>query len=351
MTAIGEGYSWPNLTIFSDGFRTALISQASSRPESRPFRYVGSYPIVAPSLQFEEAVDSFITQIIGRLREARIRDSNLDVIWRELLAERSDPRRAERRKLEALLGRDPDEAEDPALDRLLADAKAVGEGAINEIAADHGQGGDLLSLEALRAIANEKGLDASPRDAVRLAPTTRLSQPQDVVAWRLGAEAAVALRVQLNLGATQVHNALLANLAGVQEKILQEKVPGPSISFALDGSTNRSRIVLRSKWETGRRFELARLLGDRLVWPGAGKLFPATRAYTYRQKMQRSFAAEFLSPFEAIDEMMSGDYSMENQLDAAEQFDVSPLTIRTLLVNNGRIERDELDHEPDLAAA
>lgn len=78
---------------------------------------------------------------------------------------------------------------------------------------------------------------------------------------------------------------------------------------------------------------------------------PATRAYTYRQKVQRSFAAEFLSPFLAVDGMLGYDYSMENQQDVAEYFQVSPLTIRTLLVNHGRLEREDVDDEVEATAA
>jgi hypothetical protein len=130
---------------------------------------------------------------------------------------------------------------------------------------------------------------------------------------------------------------------------LDEPTTGPKISFALDEGVNSGRVVLRSKWVTGRRFDLARLLGDRLVPWGSGRLFPATRAHTYRQKMQRSFAAEFLSPFEAVDEFLAGDYSMENQHEAAEQFEVSELTIRTLLVNHRRIEPEELAADFDVA--
>ena len=43
------------------------------------------------------------------------------------------------------------------------------------------------------------------------------------------------------------------------------------------------RIVFRSKWRTGRRFELARLLGDLLLTDESDRLYPATRARTYRQ--------------------------------------------------------------------
>jgi hypothetical protein len=81
------------------------------------------------------------------------------------------------------------------------------------------------------------------------------------------------------------------------------------------------------------------------------RLMSATRAYTYRQKMQRSFAAELLSPFEAVEEMLAGDYSAENQQDAAQHFQVSDLTIRTLLVNHGRLERENLDEELEALAA
>ena len=67
--------------------------------------------------------------------------------------------------------------------------------------------------------------------------------------------------------------------------------------------------------------------------------------------MQRSFAAELLAPFEAVDDILAGDYSMERQQEAAEHFVVSELTIRTLLVNHHRVEREELEEEFEPSAA
>jgi hypothetical protein len=58
-----------------------------------------------------------------------------------------------------------------------------------------------------------------------------------------------------------------------------------------------------------------------------------------------------LGPFDVVDGMLAGDYSTEHQQDVAEHFDVSPITIRTLLVNHGRIERAEFAEEPEAAAA
>ena len=83
---------------------------------------------------------------------------------------------------------------------------------------------------------------------------------------------------------------------------------------------------------------MARLIGDRLFcensFTHAEPLSPATRSYSYRQKAQRAFAAELLSPWDVVRVMLEDDSSPENQEQVGEHFSVSPLTISTLLVNN-----------------
>jgi len=74
-------------------------------------------------------------------------------------------------------------------------------------------------------------------------------------------------------------------------------------------------------------------------------LKPATRTYTYRQKLQRAFAAEFLCPFEALDDLMEGDFSDEAIQDAAAHYNVSELAVRTLLVIHNRIDQESLRDE------
>jgi hypothetical protein len=141
MSAIGEGYAWPNLTIYSDGVRTVL-SAKPSRVDAKPFRYLGSNPVAVPSKVFEGAVDAFIRRLIARLRDEGVVKTNLDRIWDDVLAERSDPNLARRRQLEALLGRDPDEGNEEDVEQLAADASSLGEGAVEELAAESARGGD-----------------------------------------------------------------------------------------------------------------------------------------------------------------------------------------------------------------
>ncbi len=353
LATIGGGYVWPNITIFSDGERTALIAKPTPERANTPFRYIGDTAAIVPSRQLEGALDEFIEQVRGQLREEKVAETNLDRIWNDVRDERHEAGVAQRRKLEALLGQEPGEGDEDAIERLVEDGKALGGTAMSEIAADHPRGGQLLTADNLRDIAASSGFDAMPRDVVALKPDSGLPDASEVPAHRLGALAAQALREQQQLGSTKIDNECLAKLAGVQAQALapQALADRPQISFALDQDPAKGRVVFRSKWEDGRRFELARILGDRIVSPSGSRLFPATRAHTYRQKMQRSFAAELLAPFAAVDQMLEGDYTPENQHDVAAYFGVSEVTICTLLVNHHRISREELDGEFGLATA
>jgi hypothetical protein len=344
MASIGEGFLWPNITIFSDGVRTALISRPSSRAEAKPFRFIGAHPVVLPSTDFEAAVDAFIPQILGRLES--LSGSNLARLWDDILIERADSEIAKRRRLEALLGRDAGDSDESEIDRLLADEGRFGEAALGEIAADHAQAGHraelLITSGVLEDLARTRGYDTRPGEAVRLKSVDRPPTISDAPAWQVGVRAAQALREQEGLGGGVITDKRLGGYAAVVDRALQPEGHGAEMSFSIEEAGRHGRLVLRSRWRTGRRFELARIVGDRLM-EGDEVLRPATRSHTYRQQAQRSFAAEFLAPFEAVDDFLQGEYSEEAQADAAELFDVSPMTINTLLKNHHRLPRDPFD--------
>jgi hypothetical protein len=343
MNNIGEGYVWPNITIFSDGVRTALISGASENPEAKPFRYFGANPVMMSSTSYEGAVDNFIGQVLARLQDRGIVDSNLSRLWNDLLVERSDTEISQRRRIEAMLGREPDEIEDGKIEQLVSDAKQLGANAVEEVAADQGRigsvGVDIISAADFVASAKSDGFDVATKDAVRLGSDVQLPNKLDVPAWQVGTAAAKALRVQEKLGSGLINNKRLAEMAGTQIAAVTTKIKGDiRMSFLLNQGTEFSKIVVLAPRVEGRRFNIARLLGDSILDRG-GALHPATGASTYRQKTQRAFAAELLSPFEAVEDMMRGDYSDDMQGEIARHFSVSPMTINTLLKNHGRIER------------
>lgn len=341
LSTIGGGYIWPNITIFSDGERVALISKPTHEHKNIPFRYINDFAAVVIASQFESTIENFLGQVLSQLRTEKVANTNLNNVWNDVLDERANKETSRRRKIEALLGCDPDKADEASIVSLLKDSIVLGEGAINEIAAEHASGGKLLTRSELDIVAARIGFDASPQNSVRLAAGSGLPRAGEVPAWRLGTRVAQILREQLALRDKPISNKALAEMASVQIDAITQHKPGANISFALDKDPRSGRVVLRSKWETGRRFELSRLLADRIVSVSNGALHPATRSYTYQQKMQRAFAAEFLSPFDAVDEMLAGDYSMESQENVAEHFSVSPMTISTLLINHHRVPREE----------
>lgn len=350
MNSIGEGYVWPNLEIWSDGVRTMLMSHPSTQPDAKPFRYVGAFPTFVPSTHFERALDEFLPKVLGRLRDEGVEETNLDRLWRDVLAERADPELAKRRRLEALMGRDPDTVEDNAVETLIGDEDRLGEGAVQEIAAERArtppQQDEMLTARGLEQTAQETGHSASPRDAIILRAEQRLFRDPDMAAWKLGAHAADALRRQEDLGAIAISNRRLAEMAGTTQGALVDPPRGEAIlPYTLDDvSGERSLIVIPARREASRRFALARLIGDRLMHR-QGALHAATHAYTYRQKAQRSFAAELLAPLEAVEDMLRGDYSDDRQQDVAEYFEVSTMVVNTLLKNHNRIERELPDED------
>jgi Zn-dependent peptidase ImmA (M78 family) len=347
MATIGAGYVWPNITIFSDGQRIALIAKPTQEVSTAAFRFISNVDAIVQSRQFETSIDAFIEQIINQLREERISDTNLHKIWFDMQNERNDIDLAKRRKFEALLGVDPDEGNISIIDRLINDAQSIGdEEAMGEVAANHPGGGSMLTVAEIRDAANKIGFDISLQNSVSFDKGIQLPGKTEVPAWLLGAIAAKELRKQEHLEDSLIDDATLAGLAGVQESIINSSDSSPDLSFILHEGRS-SRIAFRSKWRSGRRFELARLLGDRLVTASDKVLFPATRAYTFRQKMQRSFAAEFLAPFEAVKERLDGDYSEEKRHEVSLQFEVSDRTIDTILVNHRLLERDDLVEDFD----
>jgi hypothetical protein len=344
LAAIGGGYVWPNISITSDGERV-LISAKPTKPDPRePLRYLADSVVIVRAGEFDKAVDIFVEQVLGQLRAEGVRETNLDRIWGDVSDERQDPRVALERRCEALLGYDADDVSATVLGALLDDIADLGEGAMIEVAADAEPGRMAITGNDLKEVARTAGFHARPQDAVRLNRDMELPVVGQVPAWERGVEAAGAVRQQLGLGDQPVDDSNLSAIAGVDETALVPAADGYGISFALDEGDASGRVVLRSKVPTGRRFELARLLGDRLTAP-EGKLFPATSADTYRQKQQRAFAAELLCPFDILDAWLAGDYSEDNLAGAADRYAVSELLVRTKLVNHGRLDREVLNYQ------
>ena len=107
-------------------------------------------------------------------------------------------------------------------------------------------------------IALWNGFEANPNDAITLDAMAELPRPGQVEAWRLGKRFAQELRAQESLDGRSITDSDLASFAGSVRDVISVQTGHPStISFALDRQEGHSYVSLRSRWETGRRFDLA----------------------------------------------------------------------------------------------
>ena len=341
LAGVGGGWLWPNVTITSDGLRVVLDARPSREAATEPLCYIGGRRVVVSAGAFEAGVDDFVRRVLTRLDEWSLSKTELGSAWRELAAERKDPELTRYRRIEACLGCDVDEADPERIERVIVDGRAMGSAAMVEVAADR-----FLTAEELREAARRTGFDADPGSRV-----TMLADAWDArgrrPAWELGVDAACALRRREGLGDGPVSDQTLADLCAVDVGAFRAGKGGGDVAFALDDPDGGSRVVLRSRRRTGRRFEAARLLADCLLVGTDDRLRPATGAATYRQKMQRAFAAELLCPVGSLLDVLADDVSDDARVSAAERFGVSPLAVMVVLANNGFADWEDA-RDPDV---
>ena len=337
LSSIGAGYVWPNIEVSSDGVYAEIRSTPTADSVPGLYRYVGAPAIEAvAATDLASAIDGFVYTVLERLGTAGAVDTNLHRIWQDLETARHDDAAVRLRRLEARLGCDPDEVGIGHIRAAMAAADDLGREAVDELVADAGARGskEVPGSKEIMAIAKRSGSAAKPADGATLSDDYAPAFGNSA-AWRVGVGAAEALREQQALDGQPIDNKALSALAGTPAKVLSGRGTQPSgLSFML-ATNSRSWVALRGNWETGRRFDLARLLGDRLLGQ-VEPLLPATRAYTYRQKAQRAFAQGLLCPYRALDDFLDGDRSEERREEAASHFGVSPWTVDRVLFNNDR---------------
>ena len=149
MSSIGGGYVWPNLTFSSDGEYVNVIGIPSPRTRTEPVRYLTRFNVPVNATYFERGVDSFVEQVLERLRGVGVDARHLAELWDEVRRERADSELCRARKLEALLGTDPDQSSEELLEELSTYTDRFGIHAVDEVAAAAKLPRIIIELEAL----------------------------------------------------------------------------------------------------------------------------------------------------------------------------------------------------------
>ncbi len=343
----GGGYIWPDATFASDGVFVDVTTLPGNRNSSfEPIRYINSVQARISADDFERKVDEFMEAVLSRLLSCKVKDQDLLALWSEISEERRDPDVSRFRKLEAMAGFEAGEAPEELFVSLLNDPQKLGRSAIEEVAsgARHSVGETLNAILKLAPLGNKPKAGGYrvvlPKANLMPAPEANSGMP-----WKRGAELARRARESWGLGRKPISKKKLAGLLDSSPDIFTEKTIAPTqmpIGFRVEDG-NALDIYLDRRPATTRRFAVSRLLGDHLYSHYQEKLIPATQAKTFRQKVQRAFAQEFLCPYDALVEKMQTRQPNDDDIsEAAAYFDVSPLTVATTLVNHGELEPDAL---------
>lgn len=340
----GGGYVWPDLTFVSDGEWIQVEVRRRPRSAWEPISYLNSGVERIAATDFEEAVRRFVEGVLRRLGEMGHRSSPLSELWESVQSERRDADSAASRRLEAILGFDAEEAPTDLLDAYLSGGREFGTAAVAELAALATNGAlpnwrhvsDALRSGASIHIGRHERLRAGALHAVERLPVH--SQP-----WERGEAAARAVREELGMRQGPLSNDALREWLG------EVPTSEPLVSMAAIARRERPdapdlKVCYRSSHPNGRRFELARLLGDHLIASSVeDRWLPATRARTARQSVQRAFAAELLLPWEDLTARIQDATDSEAIETTAGEFEVSPLVVTTRLVTKGVLSSDALD--------
>ena len=308
LASIGEGWLWPRLTIAADGQSLVFRSHPEDGTKVEPAAWLTGAEVRVPREVFSECAEQFIRDVLDRINAWKLTETELRTSWDELQAERSDPEVALYRQLEGSLGFDPDEAPPSIIQRFHKDRDLVGVTAMTEVAANQAAGQSPLTAQGLRDAALHSGFTSALGNGAVPADLAGDHGVAEEPAWVYGERAARRARRRLGRAAGPVTNHVLAELCSMASNSLTDDTRFPPMAFSLYETRRKGRVVFRSGWETGRRFELARLLGDQLLFPAGESLHPSTGAETFRQRAQRAFAAEFLCPYKDLWDFLSGDF-------------------------------------------
>ncbi|MEN8740859.1 MAG: hypothetical protein ABF308_13930 [Phaeobacter gallaeciensis] len=339
MVAANMGFMWPQVVFSPDSESVQVWAQASQWGKEEAVRFLNGldHAYSVPKDQFTREVSSLISDVIARLHEVGCRDSDLAAIWRFISEDLNDPAECNKRRLEAVLGFDPEGcSEDLILQAIDLEGK-IGADSFSELAGAYASDADSR-LDAMQSLIQAEGMEGDPDDILSLQIESATREP-----WEIAVAAARDLRKRLGDTVGPLEDSTLFDLLGLSASRFKDWLPTTRAKASVAGPDGHGKMKFlpRRAHPVAQRFELTRFVGDyvRAARRTTEPWLVSADLSTARQKFQRAFAAEFLCPINSLVEFLSGDFSEGALETAANHFSVSERTVESLLMNNGYLPR------------
>lgn len=346
MAAAGDGYAWPSMLFAPDREEVHIWARSSQNSQYESLRYLNGLNQVRtiPRKQFFREVSGLIGQVISRLEDIGLKDTDLAQLWEIIQSDQKNPEERQKRQVEAKLGFDPDECPEDLIKQAISLEKMLGASSFTELTGAYA-GDNSKRAASISALTDLEGIKGNP-DIPDLKPQVDAHTP-----WKSAISAANLLRKKIGQPDGVLADKQLHGLLGLSASAIEKWQPEEHAKASLAGQPNggKMKFIPRRSHPRARRFELARFVGDYVLMRGEQVRLNRSDAQpwlvtadlsTTRQKFQRAFAAEFLCPIDSLVELLDGDFSNSAVENAANEFQVSEIAVNSLLMNNGLIHND-----------
>jgi len=335
--AANHGFVWPKIAFVSDLSHIHIFARASD-DKKQSVRYINgiSTPQAITLSSFENALDAYISQTIDRLNSLGANGSSVKELWEIIKEEREDLSMSAYRRIEAIMGYDPDDASDVIMEYALEKYDKIGHSSLEELAICYGKYSEG-SINDIEDFVKHSGVLGKPDiKLLQKVNSINIESP-----WKQAIHDAQYIRKEINNINKPIETTRLLDILGVATSS-QEKwgvtIDKHNASVGIREESGSIKYLPRKKHPLGKRFEQARYLGDFITMPHEQWLV-STDMRTARQKYQRAFAAEFLCPFDGLMEYIQDDFSDDRRKEAADYFQVSEQIITSTLANNGELDQ------------
>ena len=323
----GDGFVLPSLTVVPAS-EWMHLRWRRYRPMHARIEFVDEGETRVEREELETQFRDLIDAVLERLRGNGLALDALDREWSALNALASDEREFSRAA--ALLGTDPFEISDPVADSIIAFWDRT-EPSLREDALAAARVDSLSRVSAWidRSLGDLKGVvnGGGWEDFRRALPGHSATEP-----WNRGYGLARSVRHRLGLGSGGRFDFPLDDSLALWA---QER-PSPSARIQGLVAAETPACIVAPRSESGKRFLLARALGDYLGRSGQCSPTILSSLATDRQAQSRAFAAELLAPSESLSRQLAGKPVEPEQVDELSvEYGVSSEVIRRQIENHG----------------
>ncbi len=261
--AANHGFVWPKLLFASDSENIQIWASPSDTQCRQSVRYLNGVtsPISISVSEFQNVLVDFISTIANRLDAVGVPGSDLSELFKIIMDEQQEEESFIYRKLEALMGFDPDECSSEAMHYALQLRRDYGEETLSELAPIYGKNARGKPLQPIEHFMHATGVLGKPTFST--AADEKRAEGHSAP-WRLAVEDAHRIRKEICNENGPVKTNDLFDLLGVASCDADKWEPDGrvSVSVGIPTSSRHIKFVPRKKHPMSKRFELSRYIGD-----------------------------------------------------------------------------------------